>query len=82
MNLYENNREKEKKYKVKSVSKPKIDEDTSQYNLTKEEVAESVINSLNDAQKFLRGELELRPLDELLDELDRYVEEERKNGRC
>ena len=81
MNLQQSSRESGKKYTAKPAkSINKSESDTSQYNLTKEEVAESVINSLNDAQKFLRGEIELRSIDELLDELDKYVDEERKNG--
>ena len=55
--------------------------DTSQYNLTKEEVAESVIRSLKDAHRFLRGEIELRSINELLKEADEYIDEEKKNGR-
>jgi len=82
MNLYVSNRKKDKKYIVKSEAKQKNKPDTSQYNLTKEEVAKDVIDSLNWAQKYLRGEVKGKPLDELLNELDKYVEEERKNGRC
>ena len=70
-----------KKYTVKSSKLSKFKSDASQYNLTKEEVAESVINSLNEAQKYLRGEIELRSIDELLKEADEYIAEEKKNGR-
>ena len=71
--MHTHNTENIKKY----TGKPQTEDDTSQYNLTKEEVAESVINSLNDAQKFLRGELKLSPINELLDELKEYVEEQK-----
>jgi len=65
--------------KGKKKNKNKID--TSEYNLTKEEIAESVINSLNNAQKYLRGEIKLQPARELIEELKQYVEKEKKNGK-
>ena len=70
----------DKPKKAEAVKQNKSD--TAQYNLTKEEVAKDIIHALNDAQKFLRGEVKGRPIDELLDELDNFVEEERKNGRA
>ena len=85
VNIQPPNDKKNKKYTakspIKSVKSVKSKEDTSQYNLTKEEVAKSVINSLKDAQKYLRGEVKGRPIDDLLKEAFEYIEEEKRNGR-
>jgi len=71
-----------KKYKAARVhGKNEPKSDTGEYNLTKEEVAESVVRSLDDAHKFLRGEIELKSVDELLKEAYEYIEEEKRSGR-
>jgi len=62
---------------TKNINKPKFD--TGEYNLTQEEVAESVINSLDDAQKFLRGEVKLSKAREFIKQLKKEIEEE-ENG--
>ena len=69
-----------KKYRVELSKSIRAKTDTSEYNLTKEEVAESVIRSLDGAIKNMKNGTRSRPIDELLDELDNYVEEEKKNN--
>ena len=82
MNLYTYNYENGKKYTAKSMRKVKNNlSDTSQYNLTKEEVAESIIHSLNDAQKFLRGELKLGKARDLVERIKREIAEEELNEK-
>ena len=77
MNLQQSSRESGKKYTVKSTKT----EDYSETNKRpKEELAREIIHALDDGMKYLRGEVKGRPIDELLDELDKYVAEERKNG--
>jgi len=67
-----------KKYTVKSTRK----EDYSETNpRSREEFAKEFVHALKDAEKFLRGEIELRSINELLKEADEYIEEEKENGR-
>jgi len=47
----------------------------------REEFAREFIRALGGAIKDMENGIRNRPLDDLLDELDAYVEEERKNGR-
>jgi len=72
---------KNKKYTLKPTKISRGEPDTSQYNLTKEEVAESVIRSLDGAIKDMKSGKRSRSLDELLKEAYEYIAEEEKNGR-
>ena len=72
---------KNKKYTPKPTKISRAEPDTSQYNLTKEEVAESVIRSLDGAIKDMKSGKRSRSLDELLKEAYEYIAEEEKNGR-
>ena len=81
---------KKKKYTVKSLRYAKssrfaqgdyISIDTSRYDQTKEEIARSIINSLKDAEKYLRGEIKPRKAKDYIEEMKKYAEEEKKNGK-
>ena len=72
-----NQAENQQKTKTDNSNSP----DTSEYNLTKEEVAESVIHSLNDAQKFLRGEIKLGKARDFIKQLKKEIAEENADER-
>jgi len=58
-----------------------VKEDYSEENpRPREEFAKEFIHALKDAEKFLRGEITLRSIDDLLMEADEYIEQEAKNG--
>ena len=86
MDLYMANSGKNQKKSIKYRVKPskairKAPVETDKPWRTREEFAKEFIHALDDAQKFLRGEIELKSMDDLLEELKQYVEEEKRNGR-
>ena len=48
----------------------------------REEFAKGFIDSLRETEKFLRAGTGLKPVDSLLDEMDEYIAEEKRNGRA
>ena len=56
-----------------------IEKEYSKDEITEEEIAESVINSLKEAEKFLRGEIELPSIHDDLNRWLKIAEEMEKN---
>ena len=71
MNIQQSNRESEKKYTVKTTEKN---------GRKKEKFARDIIHSLDTAIKNMENGVRGKPLDELLDELDKYVEQEKRKN--
>ena len=77
MNLHTYNQENGKKYKMKVA-----DQDYSETNpRTREEFAKEFIRAYDGAVKNMKSGTRGRPLDDLLEEAYKYIEEEKKNGR-